>query len=72
METDSTVIIFFTIIVICFILYDPIPSKHTKLEESFGGFMNRNLVRFEEKSHHYTLFFMVELLHVKHTLLDNT
>ena len=27
------------------------PCKNTKLEESFGGFMNRSLVRFEyEKS----------------------
>ena len=32
-------------------IYDSIPSKYTKLEESFGGFMNRSLVRFEyEKS----------------------
>ena len=32
-------------------IYDSIPSKYTKLEESFGGYMNRSLVRFEyEKS----------------------
>ena len=31
--------------------YYSIPSKYTKLEESFVGFMNRSLVRFEyEKS----------------------
>ena len=45
--------LFFLIIIIgiCYIIYDSIPSKYTKLEESFGGFMNRSLVRFEyEKS----------------------
>ena len=47
METGSTVIIFIIIIVICFIIYDSIPSKFTKLEESFGGFMNRSLIKFE-------------------------
>ena len=29
------------------IIYDSIPSKYTKLEENFGGFMNRSLVRIE-------------------------
>ena len=43
METGSAVIIFF-LIGICYIIYDSIPSKYTKLEESFGGFMNRSLV----------------------------
>ena len=47
METGSVVIIFFFLIGICYIIYDSIPSKYTKLEESFGGFMNRSLVRFE-------------------------
>ena len=43
---------FFIIIIgICYIIFDSRPSKYTKLEESFGGFMNRSLVRFEyEKS----------------------
>ena len=51
METGSLVFILILIIGICFIIYDSIASKHTKLEESFGGFMNRSLVRFEyEKS----------------------
>ena len=51
METGSKVFILFLIIILCFIIYDSIPSKYTKLEESFGGFMNRSLVRFEfEKS----------------------
>ena len=34
------------------------PSKYTKLEESFGGFMNRSLVRFEyEKSPLHTFVY---------------
>ena len=51
METCSAVIIFIFLIGICYIIYDSIRSKYTKLEESFGGSMNRGLVRFEyEKS----------------------
>ena len=51
METGSAVFIFIIIIGICYIIYDARPSKYTKLEESFGGFMNRSPVRFEnEKS----------------------
>ena len=58
METGSAVIIFIFLIGICFILFDSIPSKYTKLEESFGGFMNRSLVRFEyEKSPLYTFVY---------------
>ena len=47
METGNTIIIFIFLIGICYIIYDSIPSKYTKLEENFGGFMNRSLVRFE-------------------------
>ena len=51
MEMVSVVFILFLIIILCFIIYDSIPSKYTKLEESSGRFMNRSLVRFEyEKS----------------------
>ena len=58
MEIGSAVFIFIFIIVICFIIYDSIPSKYTKLEESFGGFMNRSLVRFEyEKSTLHTIVY---------------
>ena len=46
-ETGSVVIIFTFSIIFCFLIYDSIPSKYAKLEESFGGFMNRSLVRFE-------------------------
>ena len=57
---DKGDILFFLIIIIgiCYLLYGSIPSKCTKLEESFGGFMNRNLVRFEyEKSPLYTIVY---------------
>ena len=38
--------------------YNSKPSKYTKLEESFGGFMNRSLVRFEyEKSPLHTIVY---------------
>ena len=47
MEAGSVVFILFLIMILCFIFYNSIPSKYTKLEESFGGFMNRSLVRFE-------------------------
>ena len=46
METGSAVFILIIIIGICYIIYDSRPSKYTKLEESFGGFMIRRLVRF--------------------------
>ena len=45
MEPGSVVIIFIFLIGICYIIYDSIPSKYTKLEESFGGFMNMSRVR---------------------------
>ena len=57
---DKRGILFFLIIIIgiCYLLYDSIPSKYTKLEESFGGFMNRNLVRSEyEKSPLHTIVY---------------
>ena len=58
MEAVSVVLILFLIIIFCFIIYDSIPSKYTKLEESFGGFINRSLVRFEyEKSPLHTIVY---------------
>ena len=47
METGSAFEIFIFLIGICYIIYNSIPSKYTKLPESFSGFMNRSLVRFE-------------------------
>ena len=58
METGSAVFIFIIIIGICYIIYDSRPSKYTKLEENFDGFMNRSLVRFEyEKSPLHTIVY---------------
>ena len=71
MHKGGILFIFIIIIAICFIFYNSIPSKYTKLEESFGGFINRSLVRFEYESHHYILLFMVELAQGKHILIDN-
>ena len=47
MDKEGILFIFIIIIGFRFIFYNLIPSKYTKLEESFGGFMNRSLVRFE-------------------------
>ena len=49
METGGAFITFIFLIGICYKIYDSIPSKYTKLEECFGGLMNRSLVRFEYK-----------------------
>ena len=58
MEKGSILFIFIIIIGFCFIFYNSIPSKYTKLEGSFGGFMNRSLVRFEyEKSPLHTIVY---------------
>ena len=58
METGSAIIIFIFLIGICSIIYGSISNKYTKLEESFDGFMNRSLVRFEyEKSPLHTIVY---------------
>ena len=58
MDKGGIFLIFIIIITICFIFYNSIPSKYTKLEESFGEFMNRSLVRFEyEKSPLHTIVY---------------
>ena len=58
MDTGFAIIIFIFVIMFCCIVYDSIPSKYTKLEEIFDGFMNRSLVRFEfEKSTLHTIVY---------------
>ena len=58
METGSAVFVFIFIIGICYIIYDSRPSTYPKLKESFRGFMNRSLVRFEyEKSPLHTIVY---------------
>ena len=43
---------------IFYMIYDSIPIKYKKLEESFGGFINRNLIRFEyQKTPLHTIVF---------------
>ena len=52
------VFIFIFVIMLFYMIYDSIPSKYAKLEENFGGFMNRSLIRFEyEKSILQTIFY---------------
>ena len=42
----------------CYIAYDSIPSKYTKPEESFGGFIKKSLMSFEfEKSSLHTIVY---------------
>ena len=47
------------IVVVCYIIYDSMPSKYTKLEKSVDGFMNRSMMmRFEfEKSPSHTFLY---------------
>ena len=65
------IFILFLIAVVCDIIYNSLPSKYKKLEEKFGGFMNKRLVKFEMKSHHYILLFMVLLVRERPILLNN-
>ena len=72
METGNAILIFIFLIMICYMIYDKMPSKYTKLEESFGGFMNRSLVRFEFEKSPLHILFMVVLVQARLILLDNT
>ena len=47
METGCEIFIFCFVIMLCYMIYNSIPSKYTKLEENFGGFINRSLIKFE-------------------------
>ena len=58
MERGSAFLIFIFLIMISYMVYDAIPSKYTKLEESFGGLINKSLIRFEyEKSPLHTIVY---------------
>ena len=40
MENGPLILILSLVVLLCFLMiYDSIPSKHTKLEENFDGFM---------------------------------
>ena len=58
MEIGLIIFILFLVTVFCYLVYSDLPSKYKKLEENFGGFMNRRLVRFEfENSPLYTIVY---------------
>ena len=61
MKMKSGFIIFILILIAltCYLIYDDLPSKYTKLEESFEGFMNKSL-------------FMVLVTQARLILLNNT
>ena len=60
MEAGPKIFLLVLIGVVCFLIYDDLPGKYTNLEESFEGFMNKSLVRFEsEKSQLHTIFYGV-------------
>ena len=58
MENGPLFFILVLVAFVCFIMYYDFPSKYTKLEENFGGFMNETLVKFEfEKSPLHTIVY---------------
>ena len=58
MGLGLTIAILVLIAVVCYKIYNDMPSKYSKLEESFGGLMNRSLDRFEfEKSPLHTIVY---------------
>ena len=54
METGSAVITFIFIIIVCFMIYDSIPSKHANLEKNFGTrktyFVRLNLKLYRDQT----------------------
>ena len=70
METWCAIVNFFLIIMFCYIIYNSIPSKFKKLNENFGKFNNRRVLRFEfEKSPLHTSVYDGTV--TGKTLLDN-
>ena len=58
MENGPLIFILVLVAFVCFIMYYDLPSKYTKLEEHFGGFRNKNLVRIEfENSSLHTIVY---------------
>ena len=47
MEKSSLILILLLVVVACYIMHDSMPSKNTKLDENFGGFIHRRALRFE-------------------------
>ena len=58
MENGPVIFIIVLVAFVCFIMFYESPSKYTKLEENFGEFLNKRLVKFEfEKSHLHTIVY---------------
>ena len=58
MEKGSLIFILLLVVAVCYIIYDSMPSKYTRLDENFGGFINRRVLRFEfEKSPLHTIIY---------------
>ena len=49
MDTGSAVLFFIFMFIVCFMIYDSIPSKYANLKKSFGEFANICMVSFELK-----------------------
>ena len=47
MERAVAIFIFIFEIMLCYMIYNSIPTKYTKLEESYGGFIDKSLIRIE-------------------------
>ena len=58
MEKVSLILILLLVVAVCYIIYDSMPSKYTKLDENFGGFIHRSVLRFDfEKSPLHTIIY---------------
>ena len=58
MEKISLILILLLVVAVCYIIYDSMPCKYTKLDENFGGFIHRRAFRFEfEKSPLHTIIY---------------
>ena len=42
METGPLIFLIVLIVVVCYLIYDDLPSKYTKVEENFDIFMNQS------------------------------
>ena len=60
MEKVSLILILLLVVAVCYLIYDSKPSKYTKLDENFGGFIHRRVLTFEiEKSPLHTIVYGV-------------
>ena len=71
MEKGSLIFILLLVVAVCFIIYDLMPSKYTKLDYNFGGLYIEEYLDLNLKSRHYMLLFMELLVRERLFLLDN-